>query len=184
MQNVLDICCGTGDQVFYYSQKGLTATGVDKNLTMISQAENKRRKKDLNDVDFYIAHAADLPFRDGHFDSASITLGLHEMNEKERDNVISEMKRVVKKGGTLIFIDFQVPFPTTPAAFLIRIVELIAGKDNYRYFRNYLAHGGLRTILSRNQLNPQKQTTIKFGLLEVIEANNPLLIAWSDNSPH
>lgn len=177
MHNVLDICCGTGDQVFYYAKKGLHATGIDEDHTMILQAERKRRKHDLNDVDFYLAHATDLPFRDGHFDSSSLSLGLHEMSGAEQDSAVSEMKRVVKAAGTLIFIDFRVPFPTSPGAFLIRTVEFLAGKNNYHCFNNYLNQGGLEAILRRNHLSPQKQAIVKLGLLEVIETNNPWLTA-------
>jgi len=172
LQNVLDICCGTGDQVVHYAQKGLIATGIDHDLTMISQA-NKKRKYGLNDVDFYIARATRLPFDDGYFDSASISLGLHEMKGAEQDKAVSEMKRTVKKGGTLIFIDFQVPFSMSPGALLIRTVEFLAGKDNYRCFSDYLFQGGLKTILHRNQLSPQKKAIVKFGLIEVIETDNP-----------
>jgi len=176
-QNVLDVCCGTGDQVFHYAHSGLFATGIDENHTMILQAERKRHRHGFNDTDFYLAHATELPFRDGHFDSASLSLGLHEMSGTEQDNAVSEMKRVVKNGGTLIFIDFRVPFPTSPGAFLIRTVEFLAGKDNYRCFSNYLSQGGLAEILRRNHLRPQKQATFKLGLLEVIKTNNPWLIA-------
>lgn len=176
-QHVLDVCCGTGDQAFHYVRKGMTATGIDQNHSMISQAEKNRHKHTSSDISFLSASATDLPFDDGHFDGASISLGLHEMNTVKQDAVVSEMKRVVKNGGTLIFIDFQVPFPTSPVAFLIRAVEFLAGKDNYRCFSNYQAQGGLRTLLCRNHLSPQKQAIVKIGLLEVIETNNPWLIA-------
>lgn len=176
-QNVLDICCGTGDQVFHYAQSGLLASGIDEDHAMILQAERKRHRHSINDADFYLAHATELPFRDGHFDSASLSLGLHEMSSIEQDRAVSEMKRVVKNGGTLIFIDFRIPFPKSPGAFLIRTVEFLAGKDNYKCFSNYLSQGGLEEILRRNHLRPQKHAIVKLGLLEVIKTNNPWLIA-------
>jgi len=112
-RQVLDICCGTGDQVFHYGRKGMIATGIDQNPSMISQAEKNRHKHTSSDISFLSANATDLPFDDGYFDGASISLGLHEMNRAEQDEAISETKRAVKKGGTLIFIDFQVPFPSS-----------------------------------------------------------------------
>ena len=42
---VLDICCGTGDQVFHYAEKGIVATGVDINPKMLEVAiRNKKRQ--------------------------------------------------------------------------------------------------------------------------------------------
>jgi 2-polyprenyl-3-methyl-5-hydroxy-6-metoxy-1,4-benzoquinol methylase len=36
---VLDVACGTGDQVFQYEQKGAIATGVDQNPNVIQQGD-------------------------------------------------------------------------------------------------------------------------------------------------
>ena len=36
---VLDVGCGTGDQVFHYEQKGATASGVDRNPHMSQQGD-------------------------------------------------------------------------------------------------------------------------------------------------
>lgn len=174
---VLDVCCGTGDQICHYAQKGIIATGVDQNPSVIELAERNRERRDFQDVSFFIASATALPFPDGYFDGASISLGLHEMTRNERDVAVSEMKRVVKKGGALIFIDFQVPLPKNSVAYLIRVVEFIAGRDNHRRFRDYIEQGGLGQILRQNGLTPQKQTILKFGVLKVIRASNPLLIA-------
>ena len=171
-ERVLDICCGTGDQVFYYSQKGAMATGVDQNSKMIKISEKNNKKRGLNDVTFHLASATELPFSDGYFDHASISLGLHEMERDERDKAIAEMKRVVKKGGILMFIDFKVPLPNNCIAYFIKTVEFVAGRDNYRCFKDYLAQGGLCQILKENKLNPQLETLLKLGNLQIIKSNN------------
>ena len=170
---VLDVCCGTGDQVFHYEQKGATATGVDQNPNMIELAERNRKRKGLKHSTFRIASAAELPFPDGYFDCASISLALHEMERDERHKAVSEMKRVVKKEGVLMFIDFQVPLPGNSIAYLIRAVEFLAGRDNRRCFRDYLAQGGLNQILEENRLAPQKEALLMRGNLQVVKASNP-----------
>ena len=170
---VLDVCCGTGDQVFYYVQKGAIATGIDQNPNMIELAQKNRERQGFNDVTFRIASATELPFSDGYFDCASISLGLHEMERDERNRAVSEMKRVVKKEGILMFIDFQVPLPRNSVAYLIRAVEFLAGRDNRKCFTDYLTQGGLNQILKENQLTPQKEALLKRGNLQVIKASNP-----------
>jgi ubiquinone/menaquinone biosynthesis C-methylase UbiE len=166
---VLDVGCGTGDQVFHYEQKGAIATGIDQNPNMIELAERNRKRQGFKHSTFRIASAAELPFPDGYFDGASISLALHEMERDERNKAVSEMKRVVKKKGTMIFIDFQVPLPRNFIAYLIKTVEFIAGRENRKCFRDYLAQGGLNQLLKENQLAPQEEALLKRGNLQVIK---------------
>ncbi|MGB8706782.1 MAG: methyltransferase domain-containing protein [Dehalococcoidia bacterium] len=169
---VLDVGCGTGDQVFHYEQKGAIATGVDRNPNMIELAERNRKRQGFKST-FRIASATELPFPDGYFNCASISLALHEMEKDERNKAVSEMKRVVKKKGVLMFIDFQVPLPRNSIAYLIKTVEFIAGRDNHKCFRDYLAQDGLNGLLKENQLTPQKEALLMSGNLQVIKASNP-----------
>lgn len=169
---VLDVCCGTGDQVFHYTQKGAIAAGVDQEPSMIELAERNRKRRGFNHGTFRVASATKLPFPDGCFDCASISLGLHEMERGERYRAVSEMKRVVKKEGVLMFIDFQVPLPRNTIAYLIRAVEFLAGRDNHKCFRDYLAQGGLNGILKEAQLIPQEESLLLSGNLQVIKSSN------------
>jgi ubiquinone/menaquinone biosynthesis C-methylase UbiE len=170
---VLDVCCGTGEQVFHYARMGAVATGVDQESSMIEVAEKNRKRRGFGHATFRVASAAELPFPDGCFDCASISLGLHEMEREERNRAVSEMKRVVKKEGVLMFIDFHVPLPRNIFAYLIRAVEFLAGEDNYRCFRDYLAQGGLKRILKENRLSRQKEALLLRRNLQVIKARNP-----------
>jgi ubiquinone/menaquinone biosynthesis C-methylase UbiE len=168
---VLDVCCGTGDQAFHYEQKGAIATGIDQNPNMIELAERNRKRRGFNST-FRIASATELPFPDGCFDCVSISLALHEMERDERNRAVSEMKRVVKKKGVLVFVDFQVPLPKNSIAYLIRAMEFIAGRDNHKCFTDYLAQGGLNGLLKEARLTPQKEALLKRGNLQVIKVKN------------
>ena len=170
---VLDVCCGTGDQVFHYTQKGAIATGVDQEPSMIELAERNRKRRGFNHATFRVASATELPFSEGYFDCASISLGLHEMERDERNRAVSEMKRVVRKEGVLMFIDFQVPLPRNIFAYAIGAVEFLAGSDNYTCFRDYLAQGGLKQILKENRLTQQKEALLMRGNLQIIKSTNP-----------
>ena len=154
-------------------QKGAIATGVDQNPSIIELAEKNRERQGFDDGTFRLASATELPFPDGYFDCASISLGLHEIERGERYRAVSEMKRVVKKEGVLMFIAFQVPLPKNSVSYLIRAVEFLAGRDNYRCFRDYLAQGGLDQILKETQLTPQKETLLKLGNLHIMKSSNP-----------
>lgn len=166
---VLDVCCGTGEQVFSYREKGATAIGIDIRKEIIEVAKAQKEKKGLKDVSFMVADAQELPLESNSLDFASICLGLHEMGQESRDKVISEMKRVVKKDGYLIFVDFKSPLPKTIFAFFLRAIERIAGEENFRYFKNYLANGGLPELLKKNNLEIEKKSELIKGLFLIIK---------------
>ena len=167
---VLDVCCGTGDQAFHYARAGLMATGIDLDPNMLKLAGKDKRKRD--NVSFQRADACYLPFKDNSFDYASISFALHEKERAARDKIIAEMKRVVRKGGALIFLDFQVPPPNTLFSRLVKVLEFFAGRNHHRCFRDYLAQGGLDVLLVRNRLAEARRDYLNDGLITIIKAIN------------
>jgi ubiquinone/menaquinone biosynthesis C-methylase UbiE len=169
---VIDVCCGTGAQVLEYASRGIIATGIDNNTTMLKIAtRNKMRQKAVN-VSFQLADAAKLPFLNGYFDYASISLGLHDKTKATRYKIISEMKRVVRQNGTLILIDFQVTLPKNVWGMSVRVIEFLAGQSNYQSFKDYLANGGLEDILKNHGLRQEYRASLKSGLLVAVMAVN------------
>jgi len=169
---VLDVCCGPGDQAVHYAKRGIVATGIDLSPSMLKLAGKNKRKQGLRNVSFQIADAANLPFKDNFFDCASASFALHEKGRTVRDKIISEMKRVVKKEGALIFIDFQVPLPKNRFLYLIKAIEFIAGRNHFRYFKDYIEQGGLDEILRKNQLPEEKRDCLNNGLVAIIKTRN------------
>jgi len=169
---VLDICCGTGDQVFYYKKKDIVAVGIDLNPKMVETAEKRKEKEKAKDVFFLPANAAYLPFEDDFFDFASISLALHEITRNMRNEIVSEMKRVVKKDGHLVFIDFSVPLPKKLSSFLIQSVEFLAGRKNFHNFKDYCDQGGLPFILKKNEQEEEKIEYLGKGLITAVKAKN------------
>ena len=167
---VLDVCCGTGDQVFYYTKEGIIAFGIDLDSNMISKAENDKRKKNAKNVFFQTADATKLPFEDNFFDYVSISFALHEKERDIRDKVISEMKRVLKKEGNLLFIDFHIPLPNNFYSYLIKSVEYLAGRNHFRCFKDYIDQGGLDKLLKKKELQEEKRIFFKNGNVVMIKA--------------
>ncbi|MCK4964128.1 MAG: methyltransferase domain-containing protein [Dehalococcoidia bacterium] len=166
----LDICCGTGALALHYAKMGIIAAGIDLDPRVIEVAENKRRKLGLSNVSFQTANALDLPFKDNFFDYASISMSLHEKERVDRDRIISEMKRVVKKEGSLVFIDYKIPLPRIPISYTIKIIEFFAGRKHNRCFNDYVKQGGLDKLLNKNHLNKRKRGV--FGPFVTIKTPN------------
>jgi len=167
---VLDVCCGTGDQVFYYAKKGAITYGIDLDSNMIKIAERNKKKLGADNVFFQVANASNLPFEDNFFDCVSISLGLHEKENKTRDKIVSEIRRVVKEGGSLIFIDFRVPQIKRLYFYFINMIESFAGREHYQFFKDYINQGGLKKILEKNQFNIEEKIYVKGGILEIIKS--------------
>jgi ubiquinone/menaquinone biosynthesis C-methylase UbiE len=169
---VLDVCCGTGAQVFEYGRRGIEAAGIDLDPNMISTAVKNKTRLNVENASFQLADAAALPFSDGCFDFASVSLALHDKEKPLRYKIIAEMKRVVKHGGSLVFIDYNVPLPMHIWAAAARVVEFSVGGSHYRAFKEYLAHDGIGDILKIPGLREESRTCLKSGLLVVVKAIN------------
>jgi len=169
---VIDVCCGTGAQALEYGRRGIAATGIDNNPSMLKIATRNRMRQKAANVSFQLADATNLPFPDGYFDYASISLGLHDKGKSTRYKIISEMKRVVKQNGALILIDFQVGLPKNVWGMSARVIEFLAGWSNYQSFRDYLANGGLEDLLKNHGLREECRTTLKSRLLAASKAVN------------
>jgi ubiquinone/menaquinone biosynthesis C-methylase UbiE len=169
-EKALDICCGTGALALHYARIGVIATGVDQDPRVVQVADRKRRKQGLSNASFQTANALNLPFEDSHFDHASISMAVHEVGRAERDRIISEMKRVVKKEGSLIFIDYKVPLPPIPSSYTSRVVELVSGREHNRCFKDYIQQGGLDELLKKHGLREGARGEL--GPMTVVQALN------------
>jgi ubiquinone/menaquinone biosynthesis C-methylase UbiE len=169
---VLDVCCGTGAQAFCYARRGIISWGIDLDLGMIEFAEKRKRRLGLSRVIFERASATNLPFRDACFDHASVSMGLHEKEGASRDRIVSEMRRVVKKDGTLAIVDYRVPYPMDAYGRAVRLLELMAGQDHYRCFREFISDGGLGSLLSRHGLREDRREDVGRMLISILKVRN------------
>ena len=171
-QSVLDVCCGTGAQVFEYARQGLTATGLDIDPKMIRQALYYQAREPELKPSLIVGDAAKMPFERGIFDAASISLALHEKDFDLQDGILREMKRVVKPGGKLVFIDFRVPLPKSIVGYGVKTVESSVGGQHHRDFLEYVRRGGLTPILERHHLCPDRDRIAVRGAVRLLLAPN------------
>jgi len=101
----LEIGCGEGLFAGQLKQRepGLEVRGVDNDGARLEQAKAKARERGL-EIDFSLCDAGRLPFPDASFDlvvCANVFLILGSLGAIE--NFLSEMKRVCKNDGSIIF---------------------------------------------------------------------------------
>jgi demethylmenaquinone methyltransferase / 2-methoxy-6-polyprenyl-1,4-benzoquinol methylase len=99
---VLDVCCGTGDLALAAAAAGGVVTGLDFSEPMLERARAK-----APEVEWVSADALALPFAGGSFDAVTIGFGLRNLANAERG--LEEMRRVLRPGGRVAILEITRP---------------------------------------------------------------------------
>ncbi|HLE10370.1 MAG: bifunctional demethylmenaquinone methyltransferase/2-methoxy-6-polyprenyl-1,4-benzoquinol methylase [Bdellovibrionales bacterium RIFOXYD12_FULL_39_22] len=108
---ILDLATGTGDVAIQFAQKypGIKKIiGCDPADNMMAIGEKKVRRLNLSHlIEFKSGNAHNLPFADESFDVVSMAFGLRNIPDMERG--LSEIHRVLRRGGRAIILEFSIP---------------------------------------------------------------------------
>ncbi|WP_027723765.1 demethylmenaquinone methyltransferase [Tuberibacillus calidus] len=141
-QKVLDVCCGTGDWTIALSEAvGPTgqAVGLDFSENMLSVARHKLEQKGLKNWKLDHADAMHMPYEDGTFDRVSIGFGLR--NVPDYLQVLKEIYRVLKPGGTLTCLETSqpsIPGYSQLFFFYFRFIMPVLGKMFAGSYKEYV----------------------------------------------
>ena len=100
---VLDIACGSGNMSFELATKFQRVYGIDISKGMLNRAKLKMKTAEAKNsrIGFIYGDGETLPFKGESFDAVTCILAIEHFPDTER--AISEMKRVLKDGGVLVF---------------------------------------------------------------------------------
>lgn len=148
---ILDIATGTGDvavEIVRQHDDRRKVFGVDFSEPMIKKARQKVFQKGLSQtIALSLGDALSLPFRENTFSATMIAFGLRNIVEKE--GALSEMVRVIKRGGRVIILEFTFPrkgwmkriYPIYFQKVLPRVGGLISGdRGAYAYLPESVFH--------------------------------------------
>jgi len=102
---ILDLGCGTGRHLIFFSKKGFEMYGFDASPKAISLSnqwlseENMKAELKLHRME------EEFPYEDNFFDAVMSIKVIHHNKMEDIRKTVGEIKRVLKKGG-LIFITF------------------------------------------------------------------------------
>ena len=143
-EKVIDIACGTGAQLAKLSGIASSLTGIDLSESMIEYATKQNIPKSA----FFVNDASDLSiFKNKRFDSAIMSLALHQFDPDLVQKILNEIRRISNR---LILVDYAVPLPQNYVGFGSRIAEFMAGREHNRNFKKFYNAGGLNKILPQN----------------------------------
>src|SRR4030067_1370628 len=96
----LDAGCGDGRLHIFLHSLVFEVTGVDISSTMLQKARLKNRN-----INFIVGNLENLPIDDSNFDLATCALALTHF--KNIDKSVSELSRVVRRGGYIVISDIH-----------------------------------------------------------------------------
>jgi ubiquinone/menaquinone biosynthesis C-methylase UbiE len=134
-ESLLDVGSATGSLALAAKRRvgrAGTVHGIEPSPAMVAWARRKAALARL-DVTFREATAQALPYADGSFDVATATLVLHQLPHDSWRPALSQLRRVVVRGGRLLLVDLDAGEPgadrSTPHAHgsfdLDRLVPLV-----------------------------------------------------------
>ena len=108
-QRILDIGCGTGTLVVKLKRQYTAAqvVGLDPDAKALQRAHIKAARAGVS-VELEQGFADELPYQSASFDRVFSSFMFHHLNTQERENMLREVLRVLKPGGSFHLVDFTV----------------------------------------------------------------------------
>ena len=183
-ESILDIATGTGDLAIQFAEKTQASKiiGLDLSEGMLSVAQKKVKNKSYEKkLSFVKGDSEALPFEDNSFDVITVSFGVRNFENLEKG--LSEILRVLKKGGLFVILETSVPtkFPfkqgyTIYAKGILPLIGSIFSKDKvaYKYLSesaSIFPHGeALNNILRKIGFIEVKNKPQTFGVATIYTA--------------
>lgn len=188
---VLDLCCGTGEMTLLLSgnnTKDLSVTGFDMNGQMLGRAIQKTDKKGFHNIRYVQGRVSSMPFQDESFDCITVGFGFRNLtyDNPEQARHLSEMFRVLKKGGKLFILESGIPenpwirffFKMYLNLVLIPLGSLLSGdRQAYRYLARssagFFSVDEIGLMLSGKGFTMDERKKFFTGAADLIVASSP-----------
>lgn len=107
--HILDIGCGTGTLVVKLKRQHPSAqvVGIDPDPKALRRARIKATRAGVP-VQLDPGFADELPYKEESFDHVFSSFMFHHLNEQGRENMLREVLRVLRAGGSFHLLDFVV----------------------------------------------------------------------------
>lgn len=163
--SILDVGCGTGELLKHYKRYPCHLFGIDASPAMLTTA----RQKLGEEVDLHLGDATRMPFGNEFFDLVTAMFVMHEMDLASRNSTLLEIKRILKKEGRILLIDYHIgpvqKLKGKLTKMAIHVIEGFAGKRHFNNFLQFLSLGGLPALISFHDLIIDKKKIVGGGTL-------------------
>ena len=179
-KQILDIATGTGDLAIMMADLNPDKViGLDISAGMLEVGKQKVAKANLsNKIEMIVGDSEKMPFEDNTFDAITVSFGVR--NFANLDKGLTEIKRVLKPGGTFVVLETSVPtkFPYKQGyhfhtSVILPIVGKLFSKDKVAY--SYLSESAnsfpfgekFNNILLKNGFTTAIDKPVTFGVASI-----------------
>ena len=169
---VLDLCCGTGDQATALRRRGARVAAADFCVPMLAIARRKFAKIAAPRPGALAADALALPFPARRFRGATVSFGLR--NVADLGAALGQLAGVLRPGGKLVVLECAIPkWQPLKGLYLFYFLRLLPWLG-----RLISPQGSAYTYLPTSVLSfPQRQE-----FLDLMAAAGFTSLAWEDLS--
>jgi demethylmenaquinone methyltransferase/2-methoxy-6-polyprenyl-1,4-benzoquinol methylase len=184
----LDVATGTADMAIEIANRpieNIHVTAIDFTQEMLQLGQEKIDNLNLSqNISIQKADAQSLPFKDDEFDGAVCAFGVRNFSNIHIG--IREMRRVIKRGASVIILEFTTPinpfFRELYLFYFKNILPLIGGliscrPDAYRYLPDSVMKfpdpEGLKTIMENTGLVDIKYQGLTLGIVTIHTGRKP-----------
>ena len=182
-KQILDIATGTGDLAIMMSQLNPDKIiGLDISSGMLDVGKRKIANVNLSDkIDMVVGDSENMPFNDNTFDAITVSFGVR--NFANLDKGLTEIKRVLKPGGTFVVLETSNPtkFPFKQGykfytTYILPFIGKIFSRDKAAY--SYLCESAnifpfgeaFNNILQKNGFINTEYSPVTFGVATIYSA--------------
>ncbi|MBL7012882.1 MAG: phosphatase PAP2 family protein [Candidatus Marinimicrobia bacterium] len=163
---ILDMCCGTGKQLSMISPD-IDRRGIDNSPAMLKKALS------IGLTGCILGEANDTPFDDDTFDIVLSQFALHEKDFGMIESELGEVKRILKKDGRFMVVDFTHPPKVSLKSFIYKLgikqIERFAGKKHFAHYKIWMQKGGLIPILEKAGWRLDHSKDFFYGAIQLSE---------------
>ncbi len=156
---LLDLCCGKGADSIFFHSKGFKVTALDYSNEAIQQFTDLQTEKDLFITTLVKDITEPLHFEDSSFDFVYSRLGLNYFSKEVTESVFSEIKRILKSEGLLLF---QVKSTSDRSYGKGKEVEEDLFEDE-GYARRYFSKDSIKKLLKGYKILYLEENTLNNG---------------------
>jgi len=162
-ERVLDIATGPGYIAEAFAGAAREVIGIDLTDAMLSIAAERTKQRGVSNLTFRNGDAQNVPFENGAFDVVVCRLALHHVTQPLQ--VVREMARVVRTGGTVLVEDIYASEHPERAAY----------QDRWEILRD---PSHVRTLPLSALLQVFREAGLETGAVTTAEDLNPELDRW------
>ena len=182
-KQLLDIATGTGDlAIMMASLQPEKIIGLDISEGMLEVGKQKIAKAQLSDtIEMMVGDSENMPFDDNTFDAITVSFGVR--NFANLNKGLTEINRVLKRGGKLVILETSVPtkFPFKQgykfhSAVILPLIGKLFSQDKVAY--SYLSESAnsfpfgqqFNNILLNNGFTTAVDNPVTFGAATIYVA--------------